>query len=106
MLGPRVLVQTVIPYTEMDEVEKKGLLYIPETVRDQNTPMPTTGIVVQVGQLPGSLAEVVRAGTMVMFPKFSGSDVVIEEKDYRIVDAADILCTLEGVNEIVPVKDR
>lgn len=96
--------QTVMPYTAMDEVEKKGLLYIPEAVRDQNTPMPTTGIVVQVGQLPPLLAEVVKAGTMVMFPKFSGSDVVIEERDYRIVDAADVLCTLEGVDEVVPIK--
>lgn len=48
--GRRLLVQPVTPYTEMDEVEKKGILVVPEKVKEQNTPRPSTGIVVKVGE--------------------------------------------------------
>lgn len=92
VLGRRVLVLTVAPYTEMDKVEKMGLLHIPKSVKEENTPLPTTGIVLLVG--PEVMEGTVGEGDMVMFPKFSGSDLLIEEQNMRILDIREILCTL------------
>lgn len=90
----------------MDEVEKKGILFIPETVRDQNTPLPTTGVIVAVGELERRDRDIFAEGVMVMFPKFSGMDFTVEEEDFRILETREVLCTLEGVDEVVPVKGR
>ncbi len=119
VLGARVLVKTVTARTEMDRVEEQGLIHLPKWVKKENTPLPTTGIVIAVG--PGVLCRLcgqpyyehshadvgivnargcslyqppIAEGDMVMYPKFSGSDFTIEEEDLRILEAADILCTL------------
>lgn len=49
VLGSRVLAIAVEPETEMDRVEQEGLIHIPKPIKKDNTPMPTTGIVVQCG---------------------------------------------------------
>lgn len=49
VLGSRVLAIAVEPETEMDRVEQTGLIHIPKDVKKENTPMPTTGIVIQCG---------------------------------------------------------
>lgn len=115
VLGDRVLVKVVDPYTEMDEVEKKGLLVIPETVRDANQPMPTTGIVVAVGDITlvyddntGKGYKPVHEGDMVMFSKYAGSECYFNNEHFRIMEVKEILCTLverEGasVPSVVPV---
>jgi co-chaperonin GroES (HSP10) len=123
-MGSRVLVKTVKPWTELDEVEKKGLIVAPDWVKKENTPLPTTGIVLMVGPdvvcgncgHPPSVAHAwenipmdyptdyckeyqpsIQPGDMVMFPKFSGSDFNIEKEDLRILEAAEIMCTLVDV---------
>ena len=94
-MGSRVLVKTVTPRTKMDEVEEKGMLYIPKSVKEQNTPMPTTGIILQLGAYANMNDDItLQVGDMVMFPKFSGCDFNIEEEDLRILEASEILCTL------------
>ncbi len=94
-LGRRVLVQPVEPFTEMDEVEKKGLLHIPESVKKQNTPLPTTGVVLSHGHL---LTDQERAlmpeGCGIMFGKYSGTECVVAHVTYRIVPFDEILCTV------------
>lgn len=50
VLGARVLVKTVEAWTEADEVEKKGLLYLPQAVKEANKPLPTSGVVLAVGE--------------------------------------------------------
>lgn len=99
VLGMRVLVKTISPFTKMDEVEKQGLLYIPESVKQQNEPLPSTGIVLQVGeevkQSPAYSA-VLTEGTAVMFSKFAGTSFVVEEETgFRVLDVSEIMCTLE-----------
>lgn len=90
----------------MDELEKKGLIYAPEDAKEKNTPLPTTGLVVEVGMGVGrEMRDVLRPTTGVMFPKFSGSDFAIEEEDYRILDVGEILCTLE-LEQVTPVAKR
>jgi co-chaperonin GroES (HSP10) len=116
VLGSRVLVKTVTPRTEMDRVEEAGLIAIPKFVKKENTPLPTTGVVLIVG--PGvpckwcgekrqnheqgkhclSSSDIfkptISEGDMVMFPKFSGCDFNIEEEDLRILEVAEVMCTL------------
>lgn len=117
LFGTRVLVQPIKPHTELDEVEKKGLLYIPETVKDQNTPLPSVGFVLALGDqliqdfkypdgwypnygeekdmigLPDSEWPI-KEGDAVMFSKYAGSEVAIDKETYRIIEYKEIMCTL------------
>lgn len=94
VLGTNVLVRTVKPWTEMDEVERKGLLVIPEKVKEANEPRPTTGIVVQLGEaLNGELKD----GDMVMFSKYAGIDFYMQEDDYRVLPIENIMCVFDLV---------
>lgn len=95
VLGERVLVKLVEPYTEMDRLEKEGILVIPETNRESNTPLPTTGIVVAVGRggEPGHLLELAE-GDMILFSKYAGTDIYLNEEAFRIMDVREVLCTL------------
>lgn len=112
VLGNRVLVSTVIPYTDMDRLEEKGLLYIPETVKDKNTPLPSTGKVVALGEgvskedaallTQGILPDGSLSYVGVLFSKFAGQDFMIQEESFKIIAVEEILCTLrfeDGVGE-------
>lgn len=117
VIGDRILVKLVESYTEMDEVEKKGLLVIPDSVREANQPMPTTGIVVAVGDLQlvyndinGRMDAPVREGDMVMFSKFAGSECYFNNEHFRIMEMKEVLCTLveredASVPSVVPVSE-
>lgn len=73
----------------MDEVERKGLVYIPEHIKKSNEPLPTTGVVVALGEaLNGELHE----GDMVMFSKYAGIDFHMQEDDYRLLPIENIMC--------------
>lgn len=107
VLGERVLVKTVKPWTDMDRVEKEGHLVIPESVRQANEPKESTGVVVAVGDLMSE--ELLDVGTMVMFSVHAGWEFTIGgESGFRILDLKDVLCTLEQTEEeptvVAPVK--
>lgn len=121
VLGDRLLVRTVQPYTEMDRLEKEGLLVIPETAREKNAPLPSTGIVIQLGskltdpedfESAGNFradgTQIIEEGSLVMFGKYNGTDIGIGgADDFRILALTDILCTLTIPDAgIVPVKVR
>ena len=106
--GTRLLVKLVKPWTEMDEVEKKGLLVLPETAKEARRPLPSVGVIVELGtgiyndydKMPEAEMSIfndlrIKDGDAVMFSKFAGSDVTVEEEDFRILDYKEILCTLE-----------
>lgn len=119
VLGSRVLVKTVTPETEMDRVEKEGRLVIPKAVKEQNTPMATTGVVLLVGPnvpceecgheglvhqdgfICSTYRPMLQEGDMVMFSKFSGTDFRIETEDFRIMEASEIICTLVDVEGVL-----
>lgn len=111
--GDQVLVKTVAARTDLDRVEEEGKIIVPKWVKKENTPLPTTGIVLLVGPSVacstcgrpsfdhqgdwGSCEKYIpfiQEGDMIMYPKFSGSDFCIEEEDLRILSAKEILCTL------------
>ena len=77
---------------EPQEVETKTAsgLYIPDTAKEK----PQQGIVVAVG--PGKKDEPmeVKVGDKVLYGKYSGTEVTVDEKKLLIVRQSDILAIL------------
>lgn len=103
VLGARVLVKTIVPRTELDDVERRGLLVIPEKQKAEYTPLPTTGIVLDVGP---DVTVPLGAGDLVMFPRLSGMDFTIAEQDLRIIHINDIMAVLAEISTSVVEVDR
>jgi co-chaperonin GroES (HSP10) len=95
VLGDRVLIMPITPFTEMDKVEKAGLLFIPDSARDINTPPPTTGEVIMVGPEVGS---VITIGEAVMFSRFAGMDIMLDNVAMKLVHINEIACVLKAAN--------
>jgi chaperonin GroES len=86
-LHDRILVRRI----EGDEKTKGGLL-IPDSAKEK----PTKGEVLAVGEGARKdsgelIAPVVKTGDRVLFGKWSGSEVRLEDEDYLIMREADIL---------------
>lgn len=80
---------------ELQEKEEKAIngIYIPETASKEK---PQTGLVIAVG--PGRvlengtrLAPDVNAGDNVVFTRYSGTEIKVENKSYLILTERDIL---------------
>jgi len=89
-LNDRVLVKRL----EEKEV-KKGSIIIPDTAKEK----PQEGEVVAVG--PGKLTEdgkrqpmEVKPGNRILFGKYSGSEVKLDDEEYLIMREEDILAIL------------
>lgn len=86
-LGDRVVVRPI----EKEEVTKSGLV-LPDTAKEK----PQEGEVIAVG--PGKLGEdgkrlpmEVKAGDKVLYAKYAGTEVKMDEVDYLILRDTDIL---------------
>ena len=77
-LGDRVLVKF------LDEIEKTaGGIYIPETAKEK----PQRGKVEAVGKD----VEEVKVGEVVLFDKYSGSKIQMDDNDYLIIKEEEVL---------------
>ncbi len=89
-LRDRVLVQPV-------EAEvKKGGIIIPDAAKEK----PQEGVVIAVGagklDKDGKLIPmVVKKGDKILMPKYGGSDVKIDDKEYKIISEEDIVAIIE-----------
>jgi chaperonin GroES len=90
-LGDRVLVEPL----EEREVKKGGII-IPDSAKEK----PQEGKVIAVG--PGKrdddgklIPMNVKKGDRVLMPKYGGTEVKIDDKDYQIVREDDILGVIE-----------
>lgn len=88
--GDRVLVEPL----EEGEVKKGGII-IPDTAKEK----PQEGKVVAVG--PGRLdddgkriAIDLKVGDRVLMPKYGGTEVKVDDKEYQIVKEEDILAVI------------
>ncbi len=86
-LGDRVVVRPI----EKEEVTKSGLV-LPDTAKEK----PQEGEVVAVG--PGKLGEdgkriamEVKEGDKVLYAKYAGTEVKLDDQDYLILRDSDIL---------------
>jgi len=91
-LADRVLVQPV----DSKEVKKGGII-IPDTAKEK----PQEGKVIAVGN--GRLNETsgervpleVKKGDKVLYGKYSGTEITIDDKEYLILRESDILAVLQ-----------
>jgi len=91
-LGDRVLVK---PEDEAEQV--KGGIIIPDTAKEK----PQRGKVVAVGDgktddSGRKIAMTVKTGNMVLYGKYSGTEVRLDDEDHLITAEGDILAVLEG----------
>ncbi len=77
-LGDRVLVERV----EETNTTASGII-IPDNAKEK----PSEGKVLAIG----SDVEEVREGDIVVFGKYSGTELVLEGKEYLVLDVSDIL---------------
>lgn len=91
-LADRVLVEPI-----KEEEQKKGGIIIPDTAKEK----PQQGIVVAVGT--GKLDDNgkvipfnVKKGDKVLMPKYGGTEVKIDGKEYVILREEDILGVIQG----------
>lgn len=82
-LGERVLAKLVEP-----EERTAGGIVLPDTAREK----PRTAEVVAVGDLDGAK---VGAGDVIVFAKFSGTEIKLDGEDLLVLGAEDVLGTLE-----------
>ncbi|MCP5514277.1 MAG: co-chaperone GroES [Spirochaetales bacterium] len=83
-LGDRVLVKI----TESEE-KTKGGLFIPQTAQEKTQ----TGVVSAIGDDKDAIK--VKVGQKIMYDKYAGTTIKIENVDYLIVKAADIIAIVE-----------
>ena len=89
--GDRVLVEPL----EEKEVNKGGII-IPDTAKEK----PQEGKVIAVGpgkrDDSGKLIPIeLKKGDIVMLPKYGGTEVKLDNKDYQIVREDDIMAIIE-----------
>ena len=90
-LGDRVLVQ---PLDEEEQV--KGGIIIPDTAKEK----PQRGKIVAVGDgktddSGKKIALTVKKGDSVLYGKYSGTEVRLDDEDYLIMSEGDILGIIE-----------
>jgi len=90
-LGDRVLIEPV----EEKEVKKGGII-IPDTAKEK----PTEGIVIALGtgktdddgkKIPFE----VKKGDRVLVSKYGGTEIKLDNKDYKIMSSDDILAVID-----------
>jgi chaperonin GroES len=84
-LGERALVQIV----EREETTASGIV-LPDTAKEK----PQTAEVVAVGQFENGVK--VNEGDVIVFAKYSGTEISLDGEDYMILDADDILGIVES----------
>ena len=83
-LGERALVQIV----EREQTTASGIV-LPDTAKEK----PQTAEVVAVGQFENGLT--VSEGDVIVFAKYSGTEISLNGEDYMVLDADDILGVVE-----------
>ena len=82
-IGERALVKPV----EQEEKTASGIV-LPETAKDK----PQTARIIAIGDLEdGEVSE----GDLVIFAKYSGTQITLDGEDYLILDADDLLGIVE-----------
>ena len=84
-LGERALVRQV----EQGEEQTASGIVLPDTAKEK----PQTAEVVAVGQFEDGIK--VNEGDVIVFAKYSGTEIKLEGEDYMILDADDILGVVE-----------
>ncbi|HSW67164.1 MAG TPA: co-chaperone GroES [Bacteroidales bacterium] len=84
-LADRVLVEPVAP-----EQKTAAGIIIPDTAKEK----PQKGTVVAIGNGKKDEPMTVKAGDLVLYGKYAGTEISIEGKDYLIMRESDILAII------------
>ena len=91
-LGDRIIVQA----KQQEETTRSGIV-LPDTAKEK----PQRGVVLAVG--PGRLLDNgsrepvdVSAGQEVLFAKYGGTEVKVQDQEYLILKASDVLAIVES----------
>ena len=90
-LGDKVIVEVLSA-----EEKTKGGIILPDTAKEK--PQEAKVIAVGSGKTLENgkvIAPEVKAGDIVIFGKYSGSEVKVDDKEYLIIDADDILAIVK-----------
>lgn len=89
-MGDRVLIEMV-----EEDTEKIGSIYVPDTAKEK----PQQGKVVAVGEGKRDgkdlIPMTVKSGDIVLYGRYSGTEVKHGGKDYLIVSESDILAIIK-----------
>lgn len=89
-LGDRV----ILKYQEAEEKTQSGII-LPDSAKEK----PKEAVVVAVGDGTGcegkNVQMQVREGDRVIFSKYAGTEVKVEEEEYTIVSQKDIMAIVE-----------
>ena len=83
-LGERALVKMV----EREQTTESGIV-LPDTAKEK----PQTAKVVAVGEFENGIK--VSEGDVIVFARYSGTEIKLDGEDYMILDADDILGVVE-----------
>jgi chaperonin GroES len=83
-LGERALVKTV----EREETTESGIV-LPDTAKEK----PQMAEIISVGEFENGVK--VSEGDVIVFAKYSGTEIRLDNEDYLILDADDILGVVE-----------
>ena len=86
----RPLADRVVIEPKAAETQTASGLYIPDTAKEK----PQQGVVVAVGPGKKDEAREVALGDVVIYGKYSGTEVSVDGKDYLIMKQSDILAVL------------
>ena len=91
-LGDRIVVRSIV----REEMTKSGIV-LPETAKEK----PQEGEVIAVG--PGRLLEngtlvplSIAVGDRVLYAKYAGTEIKLEEEEYLVLNDRDVLAKLLG----------
>lgn len=84
-LADRVLIEP-----KEAEVKTASGIFIPDTAKEK----PQQGTVVAVGSGKADEPMEVKAGDVVIYGKYAGTEITVDEKKYLIVKQSDILAIL------------
>jgi chaperonin GroES len=84
-LGDRVVIEPA----PAEEKTASGII-IPDTAKEK----PQKGTVVAVPDKTGDNDIVVKVGDTVLYGKYSGTEISIDDKDYLIMNQSDILAVI------------
>lgn len=83
-LGSRLLIKPVV-----EEKKTEGGIVLPDTAKEK----PMKAKVIEVGSEVEDIA--VAAGDVVLYSKYAGTEIKIDEEDYIVIDQDDILAKIE-----------
>ena len=84
-LGERVLIKIL-----KQEDRTSAGIYLPETAKEK----PQEGEVIAIGPDVDEDETPLSIGDVVMFPKYSGTEVKIDGEEHLLIDAGDILARI------------